>query len=77
MTMETLNGTLVCAGSLSVDDAEALQQQLLASPEAPLDLDACTHVHSACLQVLMAAPARIAAWPRDAALAGWLQSTLN
>jgi anti-anti-sigma regulatory factor len=77
MSMETTNGVLVCAGTLSVEDAEALQQLLLANPEAALDLAACTHLHSACLQVLMAADARVAAWPAKPALALWLHSSLN
>jgi anti-anti-sigma regulatory factor len=77
MSMETTNGALVCAGALSVEDAEALQQQLLATPDATLDLAACSHLHSACLQVLMAARAPVAAWPQEAALALWLQSALK
>ncbi len=76
MSMEIVNGVLVCAGSLSVEDAEALQQQL-AAPGMPLDLGACTHLHSACLQVLMAAGAQMAAWPPEPALALWLQSALK
>jgi anti-anti-sigma regulatory factor len=77
MSMETTNGVLVCAGTLSVEDAEALQQLLLATPDAPLDLSACSHLHSACLQVLMSANAPVAAWPQEAALALWLQSALK
>jgi anti-anti-sigma regulatory factor len=77
MSMEFTNGALVCAGTLSVEEAEALQLLLLATPDATLDLAACTHLHSACLQVLMAANAPIAAWPEDAALAAWLQSALK
>ena len=77
MSMETTNGVLVCAGTLSVEDAEALQQLLLATPGATLDLAACTHLHSACLQVLMAANALVAAWPAQAGLALWLQSALK
>jgi hypothetical protein len=75
--MEFTNGALVCAGTLSVEDAEALQQQLLATPDAPLDLAACSHLHSACLQVLMAAGTHVAVWPAEPALALWLQSALK
>lgn len=80
MTMEMNGGVLVCADTLSVDDAEALQQYLLGASDAMppgADLAACTHVHSACLQVLMAARPPVAAWPRDPALALWLQAALN
>jgi hypothetical protein len=87
MTIEFKDGALVCAGTLTVEDAEGLLQLLLdrpldASPvpgPAPIDADlsACAHVHSACLQVLMASSVRVTAWPFDAGLAAWLQAALN
>jgi ABC-type transporter Mla MlaB component len=81
MTIELKDGALVCAGALTVEDAEQLLQLLLErpAPSAPVeaDLAACGHAHSACLQVLMAARVRVSAWPADAALAAWLQAALN
>lgn len=89
MTIELRDGALVCAGTLAVDDAEALLQHLLerpvaaVAPDAPLaaatdaDLGECVHVHSACLQVLMAARVRVTRWPADAGLADWLRAALN
>jgi ABC-type transporter Mla MlaB component len=81
MTIEFKDGALVCAGTLAVDDAEALLQLLLKrpadAPPAQADLADCAHVHSACLQVLMAAPVRVARWPADAGLAAWLQAALK
>jgi len=79
MTIEWKDGVLRCGGVLAVDDAEQLLQLLLdagadAAPGA--DLAACEHVHSACLQVLMAARVRVAAWPAHPALAAWLRAAL-
>ena len=60
-----------------VDEAEALLEWLQNKPAARVDLDACTHLHPANLQVLMAAGCRVTAWPKDAALRGWLQTALK
>ena len=62
---------------VTVEEAEGLLEWLQAHPGAPLDLAACTHLHAANLQVLMAADAHIAAWPKDADLAAWLKTTLQ
>jgi hypothetical protein len=62
---------------VDVNGAEALLQWLQSHPLASVDLSACTHVHSANVQVLMAAQPRIAAWPTDQGLASWLQSVLK
>lgn len=61
---------------VSVDDAEALLEYLQKKPAARVDLSACTHVHPANLQVLLAAKTRVAHWPTDADLRAWLQSVL-
>ena len=42
-----------------------------------VDLAACSHLHPANLQVLMAADAAISAWPTDHGLAAWLASALR
>jgi hypothetical protein len=62
---------------VSVEDAETLLEWLQANPKGRLDLTACTHLHAANLQVLMAAKPPIAAWPANPDLALWLQSALN
>ena len=76
MTMEMKDGVLHCAGTLAVDDAEQLLQLVLDADKPAADLSACEHVHSACLQVLMAARVRVAAWPAHPALAAWLRAAL-
>lgn len=75
ITYET--NAAVLADLVSVDEAEGLLQWLQATPGAPVDLAACTHLHAANLQVLMAAAPTISAWPADDALAGWLRSALG
>ncbi|MFC0253317.1 hypothetical protein [Massilia consociata] len=76
MTFAWKDDVLACAGPLTVDDAEALLQELAARPGARTDLSGCSHVHAAPLQVLMAARVRVEAWPADAALAAWLRAAL-
>lgn len=64
-------------GIVTVDDAEELMAWLQAHPHGMLDLAECTHLHAACLQVLMAARPTIAAWPDDAAFAAWLRNVFQ
>jgi len=77
MTMEIKDGVLHCAGTLAVDDAEQLLQLVLDAEQPGADLSACEHVHSACLQVLMAARIRVTAWPEQAVLAAWLRAAIE
>ncbi len=64
-------------GHISVEDAENLLEWLQSKPHGKLNLAACTHLHAANLQVLMAAQPHIAAWPQDAQLALWLKDALD
>jgi hypothetical protein len=49
------DGTIVLDGRCPVEDAEALLELLQATSAAPLDWTKCTHLHTAVLQVIMAA----------------------
>jgi hypothetical protein len=62
---------------VTVEDAEALLEWLQKKSTARVDLSACTHMHPANLQVLMAAKTTISAWPADAGFTAWLKSALN
>lgn len=62
---------------VSVDEAEGLLEWLQNKPAAKIDLGACTHLHPANLQVLMAAKRRITVWPNDADLRAWLETALK
>jgi hypothetical protein len=65
------------ADEIAVEEAEALLEWLQCTPTARVNLAACTHLHAANLQVLMAAMPTITAWPRDDGLRGWIESALS
>lgn len=77
MSIEYQEHDAVFGEMVGVDEAEALLEWLQKRSPARIDLSACTHLHPANLQVLMAAQPEITAWPRDAGLAAWLQSALG
>jgi hypothetical protein len=62
---------------VGVEEAESLLEWLLEKPSAKVDFFACTHVHPANLQVLMAGKTKIAAWPEDKNLAALLKTLLQ
>ena len=49
------DGTIVLFGSCPVDEAEPLHRMLLSVPSAQVDWTQCSHVHSAILQLILAA----------------------
>lgn len=77
MGLELQQHLAVVSDQLSVEDAEVLLEWLIKHPAGQVDLGACTHLHTANLQVLAAAQARISAWPENPALSQWLQATLT
>lgn len=77
MAIEYRKSLAVFRDVVSVEDAEALLEWLQKKPSARADLSACTHLHPANLQVLMAAKATVVEWPKEAAFAGWLKSALS
>jgi hypothetical protein len=65
------------ADVVSVEEAEGLLEWLQKQPSPKVDLSACGHLHTANLQVLMAAKPEIVNWPADSELRAWLESALN
>jgi len=61
----------------SGEEAEGLLEWLQKWPAAKADLSECNHLHPANLQVLLAAGTRVAAWPKDSFLSGWLKTVLK
>lgn len=59
------------------EDAESLLEWLQEYPKGKIDLSACTHLHPANLQVLMAAKRSLHAGPKDKQLAEWIDSALK
>ena len=77
MPIEYKKNLAVFSDVVSVEEAEALLEWLQKKPAARVDFSACTHIHPANLQVLMAAKPVISVWPADAGLATWLMSALK
>jgi hypothetical protein len=77
MPIEYKKNQVVFRDIVSVDEAEGLLEWLQNKPAAKVDLGACTHLHPANLQVLMAAKVRITIWPNDAKLRAWLETALK
>ena len=50
----TKDGAIELSGHCGVEDAEALQQRLLAAPRSTVEWSSCEHLHSAVIQVLLA-----------------------
>jgi hypothetical protein len=68
--------TILLQGACTVEDAETLFNQVLEGAEA-IDIGGCTFLHTACLQVLLAAPVKLIGTPADPALARWVAAILQ
>jgi len=77
MAISYKRNVAVFADTVGVDEAEGLLAWLHEHPKPKLDLGACTHIHAAPLQVLMAARLPVAKWPKDSPLTAWLNSALT
>ncbi len=78
MPIEYKKNLAVFSDISTVEEAESLLEWLQNKPlTKKIDLLACTHMHPANLQVLMAQKSSIAAWPKDANLRAWLESALK
>ncbi len=60
----------------TVEDALPLLEFLKVSAAPEIDLSACTHLHTALLQLLLAARPRLASPPADPTLARWVAPLL-
>jgi hypothetical protein len=76
MTIEFKKNQIVFKDVVPVEDAEVLLEWLQKKSGVKVDLSACTHLHCANLQVLMAAMPNITAWPADKDFCTWLKSAL-
>jgi hypothetical protein len=66
----------VLEGYCAVEEAHDLAEWLLAGRNRKVDMAACTGLHAAVLQGLMALRAEVIAAPADADLARWLAAAL-
>ncbi|NDY90494.1 hypothetical protein [Ideonella livida] len=77
MPIEYRKNLAVLTDNVTVEEAEGLLGWVQERPEARVDLAGCQHLHTAVLQVLMAADLRVTAWPADAELTAWLRTVLR
>lgn len=65
-------------GFISIEEADQLLAWVHAYPNGKLVFEHCEHLHTATLQVLMAADSlNVLSWPSDAPFASWLKGSLN
>lgn len=76
MSVEAAGDIIRLSGRCRVEDAEALLAALLEEGGRPVDLSACQTLHSAVVQVLLAAKPAMVGAPADPALARWLMPLL-
>jgi hypothetical protein len=77
MPIEFKKNRVLFRDEVSVEEAEGLLEWLQTSPSAKADLSALSHLHTADLQVLMAAKTGISKWPINADLRAWLEPALK
>ena len=77
MPFEIKRNRVIFRDVVSVEEAETLLEALQKKPASKVDLSACTHLHTANLQVLMAARPKIERWPENPDLRAWLESALK
>ena len=77
MAMRLLKRRAVLSDHLAIEDAEELLQWFQGKDRAELDVSNLIHIHSAPLQVLIAAQPKVIAWPEQLGLSQWLQSCLG
>lgn len=66
-------GTIVLAGVCPVEDTEALLNLMQRHPSAPLDWTQCTALHTAVLQVILAARPVLTGPCGDRFVAEWVR----
>ena len=77
MAITYKRNSAVFAGTVGVEEAEVLLAWIQKHPNGTLNLQSCTHVHAAQLQVLMATRTPVAVWPQDEVFGTWLKSALD
>jgi hypothetical protein len=77
MGMTTKKNIVSFHDSVGIEATEELLDWLRKHPKGKVNLAACTHLHTALLQVLLAARIPVAAWPDDQGLKSWLTAAIN
>lgn len=77
MPIEFKKNRAIFRDEVSVEEAEGLLEWLQTRPSAKADLSELSHLHTANLQVLMAAKTSISNWPNNDELRAWLEPALK
>ena len=77
MPIEFKKNRAVFHDVVGVEEAEGLLDWLQNKQAAKVDLSPCGHLHTANLQVLMAARPEISRWPTNSELRAWLETALK
>ena len=72
MPVEFKNNTAKLIDLVSIEDAEALFNWLLERKKPKMDLSELSHIHTACLQLLLVFKPEIIAHPEQEDLKYWL-----
>ncbi len=74
MPVEFRKRSVVLRDHVTVEEAESLLSWLQDHPRGQVNLKHCRHLHTACLQVLLAARPFIRVMPTDPDLRRWLET---
>lgn len=55
MTVKQVDGVVILEGNCGVEEAETLLQAILAAPAARIDWSGCQQIHTAVVQIILAA----------------------
>jgi ABC-type transporter Mla MlaB component len=72
MPVEFKNNTAILTDLVSIEDAESLFNWLLERKKPKMDLSELSHIHTACLQLLLVFKPEIIAHPEQEDLKYWL-----
>lgn len=76
MTVRRAEDVVMIEGVCTVEDAEVLMRELQDGASI-VDWSGCTHLHTACLQVILASHRPVRGTPANPILARWLLPILN
>lgn len=77
MSVRVADGIIVLEGRCRIEEAETLLGHLLENGDRPVDLSGCETMHSAVVQILMAAKSAISGRPIDPFLCAYILPLLE
>jgi hypothetical protein len=77
MSVRLAGGVIILEGDCPIDEAEPLLELLLANPGASVDWSACGQLHTAVVQVLLAARPPMEGEPGTPFLRRWIDPIIH